>query len=104
MNGLKHQTIQGRPLRVGDREIVPEAEVWSFQTRQLGLQEKSASGGGAWWSWSRPTALIERGPDGEQRIRIDDVNLQFEIALLVAAIVLPVLLTIFTYWANRPSD
>ena len=24
--------------------------------------------------------------------------------LLVAAIVLPVLLTIFTYWANRPAD
>ncbi len=104
MNGLKRETIQGQPLRVGDREIVPEAEVWSFQTKQLGLQESRASGGGAWWSWSHPTALIERGPDGEQRVRIDDVNLQFEIVLLVAAIVLPLLLTIFTNWANRSPD
>ncbi len=104
MNGLKRETIQGQPLRVGDREIVPEAEVWSFQARQLGLQHNSASGGGAWWSWSHPTALIERGPHGERRVRINDVNLHFEIALLVAAIILPVLLTIFTYWANRSSD
>jgi len=104
MNGLRRETIQGQPLRVGDREIVPEAEVWSFQTRQLGLQENRASGRGVSWSWSHPTALIERGPNGERRVRINDVNLQFEIALLVAAILLPVLLTIFTYWANRSSD
>jgi hypothetical protein len=104
MNGLKLETIQGQPLHVGDREIVPEAEVWSFQAKQIGLKESGASGGGAWWSWSRPTALIERGPGGERRVRINDMNLQFEIMLLVAAIVLPVLLTIFTYWANRPSD
>ena len=104
MNGLKRETIRGQPLRVGDREIVPEADVWSFQAKQIGLQENGASGGGAWWSWSRPTALIERGPDGERRVRINDVNLQFEIVLLVVAIVLPALLTIFTHWANRSSD
>ncbi len=101
MNGLRRETIQGQPLRVGDREIVPEAEVWSVQTKQLGLNESGTSGGGAWWSWSRPTALIERGPDGERHVRINDVNLQLEMALIVAAIVLPVLLTIFTRWANR---
>jgi hypothetical protein len=104
MNGLQRETIRGQRLRVGDREIVPEAEVWSFQAKQLGLQENSVSGSGVWWSWSHPTALIERGPKGERRVRINDVNLQFEIVLLVAAIVLPVLLTIFTYWANRSSD
>ncbi len=104
MNGLKCEKIQGQSLHAGDREIVPEAEVWSFQARQIGLQGNGASGGGARWSWSRPTALIERGPGGERRVRIDDVNLQLEIVLLVAAIVLPVLLTIFTYWANRSSD
>ena len=104
MNGLRHETLQGQPLQVGDREIVPEAEVWSFQAKQIGLKDNGASGGGAWWSWSRPTALIERGPDGERRVRIDDLNLQLEIVLIVAAIVLPVLLTIFTRWANRSSE
>src|SRR5512135_1764518 len=104
MNGLKREIIQGQPLHADDREIVAEAEVWSFQTKQIGLKGNSASGGGAWWSWSRPTALIERGPEGTRRVRIDDVNLQLEIALIVAAIVLPLLLTIFTHWANRSSD
>lgn len=104
MNGFKRETVQGPPLPVGDRTIVPEAEVWSFQVKQIGLQEHGASGGGAWWSWSRPTALIERGPEGARRVRINDVNLQLEIALIVAAIVLPVVLTIFTRWANRSAD
>jgi hypothetical protein len=104
MNGFKREVVQGQPLRAGDREIVPEAEVWSFQTKQIGLKGNSATGGGVWWSWSRPTALIERGPEGARRVRVNDVNLQFEIALLVAAIVLPLVLTVFTHWANRSSD
>ena len=104
MNGFRRETIQGPPLRVGDREFVPEAEVWSFQAKQIGLQKGGASGGGAWWSWSRPTALIERRADGERRVRINDVNLQFEMTLLIAAIALPVLLTIFTRWAARSSE
>ena len=104
MNGFRREIQHGSPLKLGDREIVTEAEVWSFQAKQIGLQGNGASGGGARWSWSRPTAVVERGPGGERRVRINDVNLQLEIVLLVAAIVLPVLLTIFTYWANRSSD
>lgn len=104
MNGFKREIIQGQPLQVGEHEIVPEAEVWSFQTKQMGLQGSGASGGGVWWSWSRPTALIERGPDGTRRVRVNDVNLQFEIALLVAAVVLPLVLLLFTHWANRSTD
>ncbi|HTP08089.1 MAG TPA: hypothetical protein VMP08_07560 [Anaerolineae bacterium] len=104
MNGFKREIIQGQPLQAGDREVVPEAEVWSFQMKQIGLQGNSTSGGGAWWSWSRPTALIERGPAGTQRVRVNDMNLQFEMALIIAAIVLPLLLTIFTHWANQSND
>jgi hypothetical protein len=48
--------------------------------------------------------LIERSPAGTRRVRVNDVNLQFEIALLVAAIVLPLVLTLFTRWANRAAD
>ena len=104
MNGFKREVIQGQPLQMGDREIVPEAEVWSLQTKQIGLKENGATGGGVWWSWSRPTVLIERSPAGTRRVRVNDVNLQFEIALLAAAIVLPLVLTLFTRWANRAAD
>ena len=104
MNGFKREIVQGSPLQVGEREIVPEAEVWSWQAKQLGLSGPGTSGGGAWWSWSRPTALIERRAGGERRVRINDLNLQFEVALIVAAVALPVLLTIFTRWANRSAE
>jgi hypothetical protein len=103
MKGFKREVVQGQPLRAGDREIVPEAEVWSLQARQIGLKGNNASGGGVGWSWTRPTALIERGPEGARRVRVNDVNLQFESALLVAAIMLPLVLTIFTRWANRST-
>jgi hypothetical protein len=104
MNGFKRETIHGRPWRMGDRDVVPEAEVWSLQSRQFGLQGDGAAGRGVWWSWSHPTALIEHGPDGERRVPVHDINLRLEIALLSAALVLPLLLAIFTYWANRSSD
>ncbi len=104
MNGFKRATVQGAPIRVGEREIVPEAEIWSWQIKQLGLSGTGASGGGAWWSWSRPTALLERSAGGERRVRIADLNLQFEIALITAAIVLPILLIIFTRWANQSAE
>ena len=104
MNGFKRAIVQGPPLQVGDREIVPEAEIWSWEIKQLGLSGPGASGGGAWWSWARPTALLERSAGGERRVQINDLNLQFEIALAVAAIVLPILLIIFTRWANQSTE
>jgi hypothetical protein len=104
MNGLKREVIQGTPLRVGERVIVLEAEVWSLQGKQLGLTGPGVTGGGVFWSWSRPAALIERVGDAERRIRIFDVNLQLEMAFVIAALALPIVLTIFTRWANRSAE
>jgi hypothetical protein len=104
MNGLRREIQHGPPLQLGDHEIVTEAEVWSFQAKQLSLTDNNAAGGGALWTWARPTAVIERSAGEERRTPVTDVNLQLEIALLIAAIVLPIVLTIFTTWAHhRPS-
>ena len=100
MTGFKIETQHGSPLRVGDREITPEARVWSLHVKQLSLSEDGASGGGFHWSWSQPTALIERSADTTRRVRVRDFNLELEWALLLAAIVVPVLLMIFTRWAR----
>ena len=103
MNGLRREIQHGAPLRVGDREIVSEAEVWSLQVKQMTLADQQATGGGVLFTWARPTALIDRNHAAERRWSIADVNLQLEIALLIAAIILPILLTIFTAWARRSS-
>jgi len=101
MNGFRREIQHGLPLQLGEREIVTEAEVWSFQAKQMSLKDSHAAGGGALFMWARPTALIERDANTERRTPVTDVNLQLEIALLIAAIVLPIVLTIFTTWARR---
>jgi hypothetical protein len=103
MNGFRREIQHGPPLHLGDREIVTEAEVWSFQAKQMSLTDHTAAGGGALLTWARPTAMIERSAGTERRTPVTDINRQLEIALLIAAIVLPIVLTIFTTWARRSS-
>jgi hypothetical protein len=103
MNGLRREIQHSPTLHLGDREIVTEAEVWSFQAKQLSLTDDNATGGGALFTWAHPTAVIERSGGTERRTPVTDVNLQLEIALLIAAIVLPIVLTIFTTWAHYRS-
>jgi len=103
MNGFRREIQHGPPLQLGDREIVTEAEVWSFQAKQMSLTNHNAAGGGALFTWAHPTVVIERSAGTERRTPVTDVNLQLEIALLIAAIVLAIVLTIFTTWAQRSS-
>jgi len=103
MNGFRREIQHGPPLQLGDREIVTEVVVWSFQAKQMSLTDHNAAGGGALFTWARPTAVIERSASTERRTPVTDINLQLEIALLIAAIVLPIVLTIFTTWARRSS-
>jgi len=109
MNGFRHEIQHSPPLQLGKREIVTEAEVWSFQAKQMSLTERQARGGGVLFMWARPTAIIERSAGAEhlagaeRRTTVNDFNLQLEFALLIAAIVLPIVLTIFTTWARRSS-
>ena len=104
MNGLRREIQHGPPLQLGDREIVTEAAVWSFQAKQMSLTDHAASGGGALFTWAHPTAIIERRAGTERRTPVADINLQLELALLIAAIVLPIILTIFTTWAHYRSS
>ncbi len=103
MNGFRREIQHSAPLPVGDREVVIEAEVWSFQAKQLTISDHNVSGGGALWTWARPRAVLERSGETTYRTPISDINLRLEMALLIAAIVLPVLLTIFTTWARRTT-
>lgn len=92
MNGLHRQIVRGEPLRVGDHEVIPEAQVWSLEFKQAAVSDKQMSGGGFHWSWARPTALIDRSDGEERRIPVIDWNLRLEMLLLLAAISLPVIL------------
>lgn len=93
--GLKREVVHGQPLSVGEREIVPEAVVWSWQRKDVMLKSaQSANGYGVHWTWARPTALLDRAPEQTYRVPVVDRNRQLELWLLIAAVVLPILLNV----------
>ena len=83
---IQRRVVQGEPIRVGQKEIVPEALVTS------GLRRSATVGMDGVWGWSagwvkiQPTAVIERGLDGERRIPIRDETKRLLIGLAAGAV------------------
>jgi len=91
--GLKREVVRGEPIKVGNREIVPEAVIWSWRRSEATLnQGGQASWLGGLFRWARPTALFDRGADRTYRVPVSDVNHRLEALLLIAAVLLPVVL------------
>lgn len=91
--GLRREVVRGQPIRMGEREIVPEAVIWSWQRKDVTLRSAGgASGLGALWAWAWPTVLLDRAPERTYRVPVIDRNRQLEAWLLVAALLLPILL------------
>ncbi len=68
---FEFKKIAGEPIQVGERTVVP---VIQFAAVRL-LGGGPGGGGGVVFARARPIALIERGPEGERRIRIPDPTL-----------------------------
>jgi hypothetical protein len=90
---LKREIVRGTPIRLGNREIVPEAVIWSWQQANatLGSHQQAALQGGL-FRWARPTALWDRAPERTYRVPVSDINHRLEVLLLIAAAWLPVVL------------
>ena len=94
MGKLRREIIRGQPIRIGSHAVVPEAEVWSWQTKEVVIgQAGHVSGRGALIAWARPTALIDRAARRTRRVPIRDRNRQLELILLAAAVLLPIVLS-----------
>ncbi len=70
MAGIQRRIIRGEPIRVGQKEIVPEAEVTWWMRRRATIGMDTTMGWGAGVVRIQPRALIERTPSGEQRIPV----------------------------------
>lgn len=91
--GLKREVVRGEPIKMGDREIVPEAVIWSWRRSEATLSQKNqAMLWGGLFRWARPTALFDRAADRTYRIPVSDVNHRLEALLLIAAVLLPIVL------------
>jgi hypothetical protein len=83
---IQRRTIQGVPIRVGQKEIVPEAQVTWWLRRRAVIRMDGVSGWGAGAVSIRPTALVEREPSGAGRIPIHDETTRLLIGLLAGAV------------------
>jgi hypothetical protein len=93
----KRRILRGEPIKVGDREIVPEVELtWVAQRRAtFGLK---GSEGDAWaMVRMEPVGLVERSSLRTRRIPIHDQTWSLLWGLLAGALAVPLL----TEWAAR---
>ena len=83
---IQRRIIQGEPIRVGQKEIVPEARVTGWLKRNVTIGMECAWGWGGGVVRIQPAAVIERGPEGERRIPIHDETKRLLIGLVAGAV------------------
>jgi len=81
---LQMRTVEGAPIVVGDRQIVPVAQAVSFTARR--------PWGGVGFVWNRPVAVLEVTEAGRQRIPVRDVTRRIQIGLLVAGLLISLMI------------
>jgi len=83
---IHRRILQGEPIRVGQREIVPEAQVTWLMRRSGTVKMNGTSGRGGGWVSIKPKALIERGPGFTRRIPIRDETSRLLLGLAAGAV------------------
>jgi hypothetical protein len=102
------QLIEGAPLKVGQREYIPQVLARSIIRRRVTFGTQASYGRGGALVWLQPLAVIERRPDGsQQRIVIPDETNQALKMMFLGALALPVLyvlvVTLVCLWRRSQS-
>jgi hypothetical protein len=87
------EVVRGEPYQVGDRTLIPEAQITSFGRARGTIGEKSISGWGAGLVQVKPLALVELMDEGEQRIAITDTTARTLRVLLGTALAMTLAFT-----------
>ena len=86
MSLTQRRIVQGTPIRVGQKQVVPEAQVISWLQRRATIGRHHSSGWGVGRVSIRPLALVERGPMGTRRIPIRDETMRMIAGLAAGAV------------------
>ena len=84
--------VEGQPIRVGARELVPVVRVTTHGQRRAHVGTDEFAGQGWGFVRLRPVAILERSAGGERHIPIQDSTVQALSGFLLAAFVIPLLL------------
>lgn len=88
------EIVEGKPIRVGERELQPLVRIESYAQRQASVGGTGLAGLGYHRVHMRPVAIVERSMAGERRIPIRDRTMQAIGGLLLAAFTIPLLLAL----------
>jgi hypothetical protein len=96
------EIVEGRPVRFGQRELVPVVRVESIVQRQALVSDKGLMGGGLGFVHLKPIAVLERC-DGEEgrRIRIPGGTAQLIGISLLIGLAIPLLILMVVRVARR---
>jgi hypothetical protein len=95
------ETVEGRPICVEGRELVPVVRVEADVRRRAFVGARGLAGEGAGFVHMRPVAILERSGAGERRIPIFDRTAQLLGGLLLAALVIPALMLLAELIARK---
>jgi hypothetical protein len=98
---LMSEVVEGEPIYVQGRELVPVVQVTTYRRRRAFVGTDRVSGQGRGSVQLRPVAVLERGEAGERRIPIQDRTAQMLGGLLLAALISPLLLALAVRLARR---
>ena len=85
---MHRRIVQGSPIRVRHKEVVPEAEVSWWMRHRATIGQSHTSGFGVGAVRIRPVALVERGPGGRGRISIHDETARMLVGLAAGAVLI----------------
>ena len=91
---LMTRVVEGKPIHVGERELVPVVRVTTYARRRALVASNRLAGQGWGFVYVKPVAIVERSETGERRIPIRDKTAQMLSGLLLAAIIIPLLLAV----------
>ena len=98
---LMTEVVEGKPIRLGERELVPVVRVTSRVQRRAFVGSDGVSAQGWGFVHMHPVAILERGEEGERRIPIEDKTAQALGGLLLATLVIPLLLALAVRLARK---
>lgn len=88
------EIVEGEPVRVAERELVPVVRVETDVRRQAFVGAGGLAGEGLGFVHMRPIAILERSGAGERHMPVHDKTAQWLGGLLLAALVIPALMMI----------
>ncbi len=95
------EVIEGEPIRVRQRKLLPLVRVETHVRRQAFVGAGRLAGRGHGYVHMRPVAIVERSETEERRIEIHDRTGQALSGLLLAACVIPLLFLLAVRLAHK---